>query len=297
MLVSIQGLLEPYSKSRNFFGAMSAIDILSSTRLLEIPFRTGLLWQYAYLNAGARRERAILKAADGFLGRTTWDRAHTTFCNTAAQYFYVDEIMRKPFYESFWQIGNCERYTLLYTNAGQPRRGTEDVLLAVSLLKQEFPCVKLRLAGTLTSRSGYGRFLRNRIKTLDLENNVELLGYLDAESMSRELLRANVFVLSSYIENSPNSLAEAMLMGMPCIASSVGGIPDMIEDGRSGLLVPASDAPLLAFRIRQVFRDEETAVRLGKSARVRASERHDPVSVTKQLMSAYETTYRMVSDR
>ena len=70
--------------------------------------------------------------------------------------------------------------------------------------------------------------------------------------MARELTRSHAFVISSYIENSPNSLAEAMLVGMPCVASFVGGIPSMVDDGRTGLLYPVDDVALLAAQIRQV---------------------------------------------
>ena len=64
--------------------------------------------------------------------------------------------------------------------------------------------------------------------------------------MTRELRRAHVFAISSYIENSPNSLCEAMQAGMPCVATYAGGIPSLVEDGRTGLLFPPGDAPLLA---------------------------------------------------
>ena len=286
-VVSMQGLLGPYSEFRNFFGALSPWDIVRSTRLIELPLRLGLLWQYAEMRRGARQEKRILAAVEGLLGRTEWDRAHARRLNPRAAYCTVGEILRPPFYTTRWSLDSCERNTLIYTNAGSPRRGTEKLLAAAALLRTEFPGLRLRLAGTVSERSGYGRFLRRRIRTLGLANNVEFLGHLDGPAMARELARSHAFVISSYIENSPNSLAEAMLIGMPCVASFVGGIPSMVDDRRTGLLYPVDDVALLAGRIRQLLSDNEAATRIGVAAREAALARHDPVTVTDQLLAAY----------
>jgi glycosyltransferase involved in cell wall biosynthesis len=290
MLVSIQGLLGSFSQARHFFGALSPVEIIRSLRVLELPVRLGLLWQHYYAKKGARREARILAAADGYLGRTSWDRAHVSRYNRKAAYYHVGEILRPVFYECRWSLKEANRHTLIYTNAGHPNRGTENLLGAMSLLQEEFPDIRLRLAGTVSTRGGYGRFIRRRINQLGLGERVEFLGYLDAGAMACALLRSHVFVITSYIENSPNSLAEAMLVGMPCVASCVGGIPDMVQQGTTGLLYPVDDVPMLADRIRKVFADDKMAVSLGGNARAAALERHDPDRVIKQLVLAYEQT-------
>lgn len=288
-LVSVQGLLGPYSSSRqDFFGALSLRQIFSSIRLLEVPARSGLFWQYIDTLRGASREAEILTAVEGFLGRTAWDRAHTQIANPGARYFHVGEILRDSFYQHRWRLEDCERHTLLYTNAGHPRRGIENLLAAVAHLRHEFPDIRLRLAGVVRPRSGYGRFMRRTIRRLGLEEQVEFLGHLDEQAMIRELKRAHVFTIASYIENSPNSLAEAMTLGMPCVASFVGGIPDMVRDNETGLLFPVSDVPLLADKIRRVFADDGLAERLGSNARAVAIERHDPARVKGELLDAYQ---------
>lgn len=288
MVVSIQGLLEPYSMQRHFFGTMSAFDILKSLRLIELPVRLGLAWQFLDITNGAKRERKILAAADAFLGRTEWDRVHTQAVNPEAAYYHVGEIMRPAFFASHWKLDDCDRHSLIYTNAGDPRRGTENLFAAVALLKREFPDIKLRLGGSVSTRSGYGRFIRRRIRKLNLNEQVEFLGYLDDAAMVRELKRAHVFAITSYIENSPNSLAEAMLVGMPCVASYVGGIPSMIDDKETGLLYPVEDVPLLANKIRNIFIDDELAQRLANKASIIAQDRHHPETVVNQLLQAYQ---------
>lgn len=297
VLISIQGLLGPFSMRRHFFGTLSLFEILKSIRLIELPVRYGLAWQYYDAWKAAKREAKMLAVADGFLGRTDWDRAHAKLHNPQAEYFQVGEIMRPAFFNRKWSLNNCERHTLIYTNAGHPCRGAENLLAAVALLRKEFPDIRLRLAGTVSLRSGYGRFIRRRIKELELEDKIDFLGYINEESLVSELTRAHVFTITSYIENSPNSLAEAMLAGMPCVASFVGGIPSMIHDDETGLLYPVEDVPLLADKIRKIFLDDELAMRLGDQASRIACERHQPQLVVNQLLEAYEVVLKKPSNR
>jgi glycosyltransferase involved in cell wall biosynthesis len=286
-VVSLQGILRPYSTWTNYFGALTPLQILASTRIAELLLGLGLLWNYRDMRKGAERETEILRHADAVLGRTSWDRAQAFSQNPQARYFHVGEILREEFARSKWDISHVTRHSIIYTNAGHPRRGTEVLLSAMRILKEEFPDVSLRLAGQISQRSGYGRFLRRQIRAAGLERNVSLLGYLDAARMADELTRAHVFTIASYIENSPNSLAEAMTVGMPCVASYVGGIPDMVETGKTGILFPAGDAEMLADSIRRVFRDDDLAKRIGAEARRVALTRHDPETVVTQLLDAY----------
>jgi glycosyltransferase involved in cell wall biosynthesis len=105
--------------------------------------------------------------------------------------------------------------------------------------------------------------------------------------MAGKLCKSHVFAISSYIENSPNSLCEAMLVGMPCAASYAGGIPSLVEEGKTGLFFPPGDAAVLAGKIRQIFLDDDLAVRLGSQARLEAMKRHSPEQVVNQLLTAY----------
>ena len=106
--------------------------------------------------------------------------------------------------------------------------------------------------------------------------------------MAIELANAHVFAIASYIENSPNSLCEAMLLGMPCVASYTGGIPSLITENKDGLFFPIGDAASLADRIRQIFNDDALAERLGHLARKRAVVRHQKDTIIKQLVTTYQ---------
>ena len=91
---------------------------------------------------------------------------------------------------------------------------------------------------------------------MDLERNVVFTGPLDEEKMCQRYLKSNVFVCPSSIENSPNSLGEAMVLGVPCVASDVGGVSDMLKHKEEGF-VYQTDAPyMLAHYVCEIFENE-----------------------------------------
>ena len=94
------------------------------------------------------------------------------------------------------------------------------------------------------------------------EGKVFFTGPLDEEKICQRYLRSHVFVCPSSIENSPNSLGEAMILGVPCIASYVGGIPDMLKDREEGLLYQHNAPYMLAHHICEIFEDKMLACRL-----------------------------------
>ena len=287
-IISLQGLLSAYYPV--FFGGLTPLELWQASRLIEVATQRGLLWLHREYARGARREKEILAEAPVFLGRTEWDYAHVRTANRTAAYHHVGEVLRRPFREKQWSLSECARATILFTKVGEPYRGPDVLLRAVQLVRQRIPEVRLRLAGELGARRGYDRFLRRRIVESGLSGCVDFLGYLSADEMAAELSRAHVFTLSSYIENSPNSLCEAMQVGVPCVASYVGGIPSLVKHGRTGLLFPPGDAPLLAAAILRIFEDDGLAYRLGCAARAEALQRHAPEQVTRQLLTAYHAT-------
>jgi len=131
--------------------------------------------------------------------------------------------------------------------------------------------------------------MRALLKKSGLEENVVFLGKLNETEMAEELRIAHVYVCPSAIENSPNSLGEAQLLGTPCISSFVGGVPDMVDDGETGLLYRFDDHVMLAFKIMKIFENYELAKHISKNGINAASERHHKATITSRTLEIYQT--------
>ena len=117
---------------------------------------------------------------------------------------------------------------------------------------------------------------------------VQYTGPLDAAAMRQAYLDADLFLLPSYSENSPNSLGEAMLLGLPCVASAAGGIPDMLQSGVQGMLYGAAgDDAALSAAILQVLALPDHGTALGTAAQIRARVTHDAAKNTAQMIEIY----------
>jgi glycosyltransferase involved in cell wall biosynthesis len=243
-------------------------------------------------------EREIIQSADYILGRTTWDRAHTYAINPRAKYFSCSRVLRPPFYETRWNVDKMERHSIYVGNGYYALKGLHFVLQALALLRNEYPDVKLYVAGYEPYRAddkrsvlkkGYAAYLKKLVEDLKLQDHVIFTGPLKAQAVAERLSLVNVYVLASVAENSPNTLGEAMLVGTPCVASYVGGVPDMVTDGEEALLFRNDDPALMAWQIKQVFDRDDLACRLSENGQKRARVTHDPQRNARQLMEAYRT--------
>ena len=121
---------------------------------------------------------------------------------------------------------------------------------------------------------------------------MEFTGILYEKQMCERHLKSHVFVCPSSIENSPNSLGEAMILGVPCVASDVGGVADMLKHQEEGFVYQADAPYMLAHFVCEVFADDEIALQISVNARKHAMRTHDPEKNLKALLSIYEQIIR-----
>jgi len=285
--ISIQGLLTDI--------APVYLKAVGTHRLDWIDWRrlaTGTS-MFNYAADMARRvhlEQAILRAASDVCGRTEWDRQRCLELAPRARYHHLDELLRRPFYGPRWTPHESRGELRLYTTMGAaPYKGLETIVEAVAHIKSSgLKGVRLRIGGNL-DQSELGRACRAIARRLGVADCIEELGSLDADAIVRELLACDVYVSASHADNSPNSLCEAQLLGVPCAAASVGGVPTLLEDGRAGALFADSDSAQLAELLCRLAADPRCAEALGARAARIAAVRHDRGRVIASAVELYQS--------
>jgi glycosyltransferase involved in cell wall biosynthesis len=286
LVISLQGILSAYRRA--YFRGRTAGEIGRLVANTEFVKGRGVAHRYLLLRRQERREAMILGRARFVIGRTFWDRQVLASVNPTARYYHCDEIMRPEFAAAAWRGGGGDPRVIYSTSSALMGKGTECLLQAFALLRSGGPDdLRLRIAGVQPG-SELDTVYRRVEQRLDVSDGVDWLGRLDAPAIAGELAAADVFAYPSYVDNSPNSLAEAMLVGVPVVASRVGGIPSMVSDGVHGLLVDAGDADALAAALARLLRDGEEAARLGAAARSAALARHDPRVITDRTLEIYD---------
>ena len=292
VVVSIQGMKSAYYQY--YHSGMSMADIYKNLTIRDI-IRGSIIQGQRNFKRSSKYEIEILKMAKHIIGRTSWDRARTWAINPDAQYHFCNETLREEFYDgSSWDYDKCRKHTIFLSQAGYPIKGLHQLLKAKPLILRHYPDTSIRIAGNdITNIStfwnymhitGYGKYIKRLINKFDLKDKVIFTGQLNANEMKAEYLSANVFVCPSTIENSPNSLGEAQILGVPCVSSYAGGAMDMMENNTDNLY-RFEEIEMLAYKICQIFGREERQVDM----RDLALKRHDPFVNAAKLVDIYQS--------
>jgi len=155
--------------------------------------------------------------------------------------------------------------TVLFLNRISIAKGVIELIEAAKLVHKKFPSVFFRIVGV---ESADCEFIRKHIADAG-EEKIQLFGPVFGQAKENEFMNADIYVLPSHLEDLPYGLMEAMSLGLPCIASDVGGIPSLIENERSGLLVKPKDVSTLHQALELLVSDEKLRRRIGLEARTR----------------------------
>ena len=291
VVISIQGLVGVYAN--HLFAGMTAADVRKCT-LKEFLTQNSVYDTYkAYVRRGEFEEKS-LKMVKHVMGRTSWDKACVDLVNPKCQYHFSNETLRDPFYEETWDYDTCESHTIFASQALLPLKGLHILLKAASLIKDEYKDLRIKVAGqniisgNWINGSSYGLYIKKLIKKYELDGQVEFLGPQNALQMRNQMLKCNVFVSPSTIENSPNSVGEAMLLGTPCISSDVGGVNDMLRRDEEGFVYPYDEYYMLAYYIKCVFDCKKQIASVTKKAQEHARITHDPMINSSGVMAIYK---------
>lgn len=295
-VVSIQGLVSVYGRYHYSEGMPARVMHIPSFG--DFVRRTNLNNDRRDFIKRGESERECLRLAKHVIGRTEWDKACALQINPCALYHHCNESLRAEFYDGSWDLINVDRHSLFVSQCTYPVKGFHYALQALSMLKMEYPDVMLYTTGESVfrdsirrnlGRTSYQGYIAHLIEELGVRDNVRFLGSLDALEMRNRYLRSHVFVSASTIENSPNSVGEAMLLGCPVVSSNVGGIADMLDHGTEGFLYQSSAPYMLAWYISRIFDDDSLADKFSRTSRSHAARTHDRKLNLRTLMSIYDS--------
>ncbi|MCI8295701.1 MAG: glycosyltransferase family 4 protein [Lachnospiraceae bacterium] len=256
VVINIQGLVSVYA--RHFLAG-----IPDMYKTMKYEGEKSIEEEERLFEKHGECEIESLKMISHVIGRTDWDKACVEAVDPYIQYHYCDEILRDAFYENAgrWGYGGCQKHSIFVSQAFYPIKGFHYLLEALPIVIKKYPDTHVFVAGknifATEKKSPYARYIEMLMEQWDLTGHISFLGKLDEKEMVERYLRANVYVLASTAENSPNSLNEAMLLGTPSIASYVGGSGNRLESHKEGYLYPYDEPALLAYYICMVFENKD----------------------------------------
>ena len=259
--------------------------------------------QRKFTQRGLHEKEALLKIGN-VCGRTEFDYKAVKEINKNNTYYFMNETLRSNFYGKEWDYKKCQPNSIFLSQGDYPIKGLHFLLKAMPVILADFPKTQVYVAGDVITRyttwkeklkiSSYGKYIRDLIIENKLQNHITFLGRLDAVSMCNQFLNSHLFLSPSVIENSPNSVGEAMLLGMPVVSSDVGGVSSMMIHEKEGLLYPCEDTQALADSVIRIFKDEQLADNLAYAARQRALITHDPETNYSRLMEVYHDVFNHI---
>ncbi len=169
----------------------------------------------------------------------------------------------------------------------QPRKGQLDLLEAFARVRPSAPDASLQFIGKVID-ADYAEKLSDRISELGLDDCVNIAGFVTDQELEDAFTGCALFALCSAEESSPVSIAEAMTLGKPVVASSVGGIPDLIADNQKGYLTRYTDIEGIAASLKRILADKENRKRLGNAAKERALRDFQPAKAAQRTVDVYQ---------
>jgi glycosyltransferase involved in cell wall biosynthesis len=273
------------------YQALAAID----SELPCIISIQGIISEYVKTNPSFRfkvvrhYERQAVRKAYNFTCRTEFDTGFVRSVNPTARIFQIHEAMSPVYFQNRWELRS--ENTLLFVGSLENRKGLPTLLEAMHLIVQKKPDTLLTIIG-----DGPIPQYQQRCENLGIAKQVHFVGFQQPDAIARYHRESQVFVLPSENENSPNAVAEAMVSGIPVVTTNVGGIPSMVENEKTGLLVPPNSPDQLAAAVLRLLDDFPLRQQLGSNAQTVARSRHEPKHIADATMQAYREILRTSQD-
>lgn len=282
-VVHLQGFLNPYLNA--YFPAGMGVESCFKHSKLKELLGLGFSYNYKAFSHSAVKEANVLSQCKNVMGRTLWDKQIADLMTNDARYFHVDEVLRPAFYDApKWKYHYAGAVNIVTTISQAMYKGFDLVLKTSSLLGKFGIKYQWHVIGVSQDSEFVSLFERHF--GIRKENvNVILHGRMEADEIIEQLLHTDLYVHTSYIDNSPNSVCEAQMLGIPVIACNVGGLSSLIENDVTGFLIPANAPFELAYMIKHYA--ELPILKVSSNEIDVAEKRHNRKEIINRLASCY----------
>jgi glycosyltransferase involved in cell wall biosynthesis len=248
----------------------------------------GLSWRRLLWSLARYYELKYLPRIPNFSCRTHWDAAHMARLSPESQVFHNWEVIRQEFF-SAGRRPRAEptgRPKLLFMGGSQVMKGYQETLAAFDIIRQNTD-MQLVVAGCTYPNEVADALRRYRLPHL-AAGDIDYRGFQTAAELAELCREAECLLHPSYIDNSPNSVCEAQVAGLPVVATNVGGVSSLIEDGETGLFTDLEPSHMAA-QVLRLHHDPALRQRLAIQAMAVAHERHNPATVLERTIDIYRT--------
>jgi len=259
-VISIQGIINEYIK---------ILPALSN-------YKTYIEWKIASI-----WEKKYLPKYKYFSCRTHWDIGYVEAVSPEAKVYTIWEMIREDFFEDHFSENSNK---ILFIGGKNPIKGLTELLFAFNNSLQE-KGLKLIILGNCDRDVINIIIKKNILKNINIDY-IECRGMQDSKGMIKAYEESFCLVHPTYIDNSPNSVCEAQLAGLPVIATDVGGVASLIKDGETGLLIGRKSKEI-EYAIDRLLDDNGLKEHISQRSREVARQRHDPDLILQQTLDMY----------
>lgn len=286
-----------YACAKVYYGSLSLTERIRCIGLLEIlrP-RCSLFFGKQRFEQWGRFEKEMILKHKYISTQSDWMRAHVLTVKPGCTLLKTGIMLRREFFKARpWKTSEDQDSSppsIFTSSSGAPAyKGLHVLMRAVAILKRKYPRIVLNVAGDIMNkgirRSGYSRWLEDEARRLEITDNLRWLGSLGADGIIRQFHQVSAVVVPSFIETYSLALAEAMLVGVPVVASYAGAMPELARDGESALFFPPGDEVMCAWQIGRILSDKALADRLSQNARKTGLVRNEPSAVMDRQIDIY----------
>lgn len=274
----------------NIYRLSNQMALTLPERYYVVRFNPAKIFQQRFKEYKSRKtantEKKIMNINKYFMGRTEWDRNIVKYYSPNSLYFHCEEAIRPEIKNSHkhWKYEEDECMRIISISNASTLKGNSLILRTAKILKDFNFNFEWKVAGSKDSFKIFEKLLN--INHNDV--NITMLGSIDVNGVVAELINNEVYVHTAIIDNSPNSICEAQLIGIPVISTNVGGIPQLIEDGNTGLLYPYNEPHTLAFLLMSIHNKKELLEHLSRNEKNVSNRRHNEMDIADRLITIYK---------